>query len=258
MSTFAIRAALLRAASALAIAFASLAAPPASAQMQPVAGNPEPGARPVRRVPLARPTAAAPPVMSAVPNAGAIVRVSAGMRTAQVLALHDDQVVETPSGHRMRVGEYRRLQAMFAGARARSMQQHAAPFAILPAPSERGTPRRPGESAAQLLARPPTDVIRLASGRSVSVAQLRAIAPYVQHRYHVDLMAAAPGRPLLTGPATRVESLSQLKSVPRNAPDATILESPQGTRVTLGEIRAVLRAQRPQRRRIQSQGGSQP
>ena len=171
-----------------------------------------------------------------------VVRISHGVRAQDLAGLRDDQFLETPSGSRVQVGRFRQLLSAVQQAQLRTSKPRHAEFAILPQAHGPGVPRRPGETAAQLLARPPTDVIKMKNGHTVSVAQLRLIAPYVQRKYGVDLSGAASSRPPLTGPATTIVSIDQLRSIPPSTPDSTVLVTPQGTRITLGELRAALRS----------------
>lgn len=153
--------------------------------------------------------------------------------------LKDDQVIETASGTRMTVGRVRAMQAALTHAR----QKAPAPagFALLPLSKASPVSLTVGETSAQLLARPATQVVRFDSGRTASVAQLQAMVPYIQQHYGINLNNPSPGtRPPLTGPAIKINSVDDLKKLPANAPASTILESPSGTRVTLGEVRGTL------------------
>lgn len=170
-----------------------------------------------------------------------IVRVSRGVRTADLAALKDDQLIETPSGARLSMGRLRAIQTAFAQARAHTAVRRTGEFAILPPAKQIGAPPKPGETAAEILARPPSDVIRLPSGHSITVAQLRLMVPYIKHHFGID-PTRAPKRPGLTGPAAKVTKWTDLKLLPRNAPDDTIIESPSGTRITLGELKVELKA----------------
>ena len=196
------------------------------------------------------------PALTAAPADGPVVRVTRAMRADQIQNLRDDQTIETPSGHRMSVGTLRRLQAAFANARSRHQQRRGASLALQRPASSQGAPRRPGENLTQLLARPDSDVIRLRSGGSMSVAQLRIVAAYLQK--HGRLRPEAGARPNLSGPATRVASLAELKSLFASGPDSLVLESPKGTRITLGELRKVMGEQRRLRPKlIAPRGGRQ-
>lgn len=210
---------------------------------------------PMQQVTPMRPVVTRPP-LTAVQTEGPVVRVTPGMRQDQIQNLRDDQTLETPSGHRMNVATFRRLQAVFASAKSRSQQRRVTRLALLPRSTQEGTPRRSGESLTQLLARPDGAAVRLRSGQSVSVAQLRVIADYLQRHGRLRAMGAAQ-RPNLSGPATRIATLADLKTVPRDAPDSLVLESPKGTRITLGELRKVLGAQRSRREILAPRSGQQ-
>ena len=171
-----------------------------------------------------------------------LVRIQRGVRIQDLAVLRDDQFVQTPSGRQVQVGRLRRIQSLVQAARLHTSQPRAQGFPILAPAQGPGVAPRPGETAAQLLARPTTDVIRLKNGHTVTVAQLRAMAPYVEKRYGVDLSGRSAQRPRLDGPSTQIVSVTQLTSLPRNAPDSTILETPHHVRITLGELRAALKS----------------
>lgn len=155
--------------------------------------------------------------------------------------LTDDQIIEMPSGTRMKVGSIRALQVAFAKAKQRASVKAPAGFKILPAPAKPGVAIKPGETAAEILARPNSDVVTFPSGRTASVAQLKAMAPYIQKHYGVDLLhPGTSGRPNLNGKALLISSLEDLKKIPKDAPASTILETSKGTRITLGELRTAI------------------
>lgn len=172
-----------------------------------------------------------------------IVRTPQGLHLNDLKALRNDQILETPSGRHIQVGRFRQIQQAFETARLRRAQPRPQGFAILgPTPRIAPVALRPHESVAEILARPPEQVVRLPDGNTATVAQLRAIAPYVQQRYHVRVTGVQALRRPPVGPAMKITSLAQLKSLPPNLPDSTILETSSGTRVTLGEVRQVLQA----------------
>jgi hypothetical protein len=172
-------------------------------------------------------------------SSAAVVQMPRGVHRADIALLRDDQMLETPSGKRISVKRYRALTAAFAKARLDTAHKRPAGFAFLAPPQGPGKPLLPHETAQHLLARPPTDVVQLPDGKTATIAQMRVEAPWVERHYHV---AIAPA-PVLTGPATLVKTSSTLQSIPRNAPDSTILTSPNGTRITLGQLRSYLKSQ---------------
>ena len=164
-----------------------------------------------------------------------IVRITPAFRAADLGVMRDDQTIETPSGNRVPVARMRLIMNALAVARTRPMR--AAPFTILPRVLAPCTPPMAGESQAQLLARPPSDVICTPNGKGVSVAQLRLMAPYAASH--------APRRGgRLAADAVSFSNIADLRAKSaslRNAPDSTVLVSPKGTRITLGALRAFLR-----------------
>lgn len=165
-----------------------------------------------------------------------ILQLDKGVTTAQVLQLRDDQILETKSGRKMTVGSYRQIQQFLAAVRARSTMHREMSVPIFPAVHGAGVPIKLGETPQQILSRPDKEIIRLPSGGVVSSKQMKALVPYVERAYGVDLHA---GPPRLSGPAVKIKHPKDLKAL-KDAPDSTILESHKGTRTTLGDLRRAL------------------
>jgi hypothetical protein len=165
-----------------------------------------------------------------------IVRLSPGVGRAQVLQLRDDQMIETPSGRQLSVGSYRRLTQTFESAQARGTARAAAPFAY--SKPAGGITLPAGETTAQLLKRPDSTVVRFPNGSAATVAQVKAMKPFIEQRYGVSLDAPPPAA--LTGNAVKVSNLDGALSQLKGASDSTILESPQGTRVRVGDLKLAL------------------
>ena len=184
-----------------------------------------------------------------------IIRITPGFRRTDLSALRDDQMIETPSGNRVAVRKLRFIQQAVAQARAKTAVRRQGAFKILPPTFAPCVKPAPGETAAQILARPPSDVICTPSGRSVSVAQLRLIAPTVQQRPQFRSIRALP----MAGPAIPIASRQELRAQfhtnLKNAPDSTVLVSPKGTRVTIGQLKALLKSNAPPRPQIRPMGG---
>jgi hypothetical protein len=185
-----------------------------------------------------------------------IIRIAPGFHRTDLSALRDDQMIETPSGNRVAVRKLRFIQQAVAQARAKTAVKRQGAFKILPPTFASCVKPAPGETAAQILARPPTDIICTPSGRSVSVAQLRLIAPTVQQRPQMRSLQRVFSAP---GPAIQILSRDDLRAQfhtnLKNAPDSTVLASPKGTRVTIGQLKALLKANAPPRPSIRSMGG---
>ena len=178
-------------------------------------------------------------------NAAKVVRVPHGFHLGDLAALRDDQMIETPAGHRIAVGRLRTIQSVLAKVRSRPRASEG--FRILPRPTKPCTPPKPGETFDQLLARPDGDVVCLGKhNTAVSVAQLRLMKPFVERMRGRSAAPAIVGRAELSGPATTITDAKQLQTLLRtrlkDAPDSTVLVNPKGQRVRLGSVRAALRA----------------
>ena len=175
--------------------------------------------------------AAAPPgVVKATPN----------LRMADLAGRSDSDVVEFPDKRRMRVGDLRRLDAA-----ARKMRA-AAPTKSLPpglkaAPATTGTRMNNAVDLAAALKRGGGDTLQLPSGRRVTADQLRFLQPEIEKRLGRKI-DEPPRQPSRTGPAIKVSqntTKDEWKDILQK-PDETVLESPSGKRVTIGEIKQAL------------------
>jgi len=180
-------------------------------------------------------------------RAAPVVRLAPGFHRADLALLRDDQMVETAQGRRIPVARLRLIMEIVAKEHARTGRRRAPQFEILPPTTAPCTPPGRGETLAHLLARPASDSICTPSGRPVSVAQLRAMAPYVGK--HPELRARLGLTVRASANAIRIASAADLRNKARttlrNAPDSTVLVSPKGTRITLGALRAFLRSKAP-------------
>ena len=91
---------------------------------------------------------------------------------------------------------------------------------------------------ATALTRQGTQTLQLPSGRTLTAEQLRFLQPEVEKRLGRKL-TAAPRAPDRSGPAIKVPrgvSKAQWDALLQK-PDDTVLESPSGRRVTVGEVK---------------------
>jgi hypothetical protein len=180
-------------------------------------------------------------------RAAHVVRIAPGFHKSDLALLRDDQVVETTQGRHVPVARLRLIMETVAKERARTAQRRAPQFAILAPMTAPCTPPGRGETLAHLLARPASDSICTPSGRPVSVAQLRAMAPYVARHPELRARLGMPAR--VSAGEIRIANAADLRTKARttlrNAPDSTVLVSPKGTKITLGALRAFLRSRTP-------------
>lgn len=166
-----------------------------------------------------------------------IVRFDPALSSAAILARPDTDMVELPNGRRIRVADIRRLsghaQRMQAPAGSRS------PAALRALPAASGT--RVGDAAelAAALKRGDSETVTLPSGRRATVAQIRFVQAHVEKKIGRSLAVVEASRPSLSGAAIKVTAQSDFKDILQK-PAATVLEAPDGTRITVGELRQAL------------------
>jgi hypothetical protein len=171
-----------------------------------------------------------------------IMKITPEMPANALKSLSDDDLVELPSGRQIMMRDIRRLSqkakeiksATFTG---KPMKQI---FQVQPAPV--GIPLKNHADLVSALSRPDSDTVQLPSGRRLTVEQLRLLQPYVEKRL---------GRKLtrLEAPDLKGEAIKVTKSADKGywrdilqKPDHTVLESPDGTRITVGDLKAALSA----------------
>jgi hypothetical protein len=162
-----------------------------------------------------------------------VVRLTPDLRADALRGRPDSDVVELPDGRRLRLGDLRRLTA-FAG-RLRSTPLKPLPAALTQRPAARGERVGDANALAAALSRPDSDTLELPSGRRLTVAQLEFLKPQIEKQL---------GRPLAAGAATRsavkVDRGTDWRRILR-MPDDTLLEAPDGTRVTVADLKRALR-----------------
>ena len=191
-------------------------------------------------------------------SAPSVVKMTPGM-TVQSLAGHaDSDVVEFSGGKRLPVRDLRRLEAVGKKLRTGGSKPVAPAFAAKPAAT--GLPVKDRADLTAALKRPDGETIRLPSGKRLTVGQLRLLKPEVEKRLGRTL-ESTPGRTVPKGPAVKLQrgaDRSQWKTLLQK-PDSTVLESPNGKRITVGELKETLAVGRDRVERHPAQGkGGRP
>ncbi len=166
-------------------------------------------------------------------GAANVIKAGPGISAAALAGRADSDLVELSDGRRLRLGDARRLAASISKARAAARPM---PITTLRAqPATTGTPINNTADVNAALKRGDQETVVLPSGRRATVAQLRLAQSFAAKQGGRPSSAVLP-RANLTGPAIKVTPQSDFKAL-MNQPDATVLESPKGTRVTVGEIK---------------------
>lgn len=169
-----------------------------------------------------------------------VVKHTPNMRMTDLAGRADTDQVEFSSGRRMSLGDLRRLTSTAQKMRA------AAPGSRLPAafkvkPAATGTRINNAADLAAALKRSDNETVQLPSGRLATVGQIKLLQPLVEKQLGRKL-TAVPLRPNLAGPAVKVSKSTtkdEWKGILQK-PDSTVIESPNGTRISVGELKQAL------------------
>ena len=171
------------------------------------------------------------------PSPGArVLKFSPTMPPEALKGRADGDLVELSDGRRIRIGDVRRLTA--AAQKMRTASGDRRPQALLAAPAASGRHVANAGDLATALKGSDHETVQLPSGRRITVGQIKLVQPQIEKQLGHRLEAAAPRREP-TGPATKVGANADWKSILQK-PDRTVLEAPDGTRITVGELKQAL------------------
>jgi hypothetical protein len=174
-----------------------------------------------------------------------MLKMSPGLQLKSLAAHPDSKLIELSDGKRVRLGDLRRVEQ--ASRKLRNAVSGMPPAGLQFKPGAGGTRVEDAAGLAAALKRPDSDTIILPSGRRVTVGQLRFVQPRVEMRLGRPLEATAK-RPALSGQALKVDDKTDWSAILKK-PDQTILESPSGKRITVGELkRAIVDGKLPLKR----------
>lgn len=170
---------------------------------------------------------------AAAPADPNVIRYTPGMNADSLRKLPDSAMLVLPDGRQLRLGNVRKLTAL--GKQMRTAPRKPLPPALVQRPAPRGTRVASADDLRAALSRPDTDTIELPSGKRMTVGQLRFVLPQVERGLGRTLASQRASARVV-----RVDSGADWKRV-LQMPDATVLETPNGTRVTVGDIKRRLR-----------------
>lgn len=174
-----------------------------------------------------------------------VLKLSPGLNATVLSARPNTDMVELSNGRRVSLGDIRRLRGVAERLRKPAVVTPVpAAFKIQPAAS--GKLVRNAVDLATALKRPDAETLQLPSGRRVTVGQVRFVKEQVEKALGRSL-TDLPHRPDLSGQAIRVAEVKDWKGVLQK-PDSTVLEAPDGTRITLGELKKSFAGRKGQQR----------
>lgn len=197
--------------------------------------------------PLAAPTPAAAklPITSVITDASPMTKVNGqwaiqkNTTMNQIRSLRDDDVVRFASG---RTATAKSVKGMaVAITKIREAGLTSTPKANYQFSRLQGNPQlqlRKGTDLAEVAKRPDLDVLQLPDGRKLTVADLKKLSALNKQLNGKSFfeMQTRPVNPIRVGSAQKIASPADVQKL-ENKPDSTLLESPSGKRITLGELR---------------------
>lgn len=171
---------------------------------------------------------------AATPN---IIKYAPNLKVSSLAGRADTDIVEFSDGRRMRVGDIRRLQVLQQKMRA-AVPGSRLTAALKVKPATTGIQIKNAADLAAALKRPDNETVKLPSGRLVTVGQIKLLQPLLEKRLgrKLEITSLQPDR---SGPALKISKTTtreQWKSILQK-PDNTVLESPNGKRITVGELK---------------------
>lgn len=166
-----------------------------------------------------------------------IIRYSPALKMKNLDSVPDTAFVEFSPSRRISVAKLRRLELLQQKMRAPKISRLPAALRIKPSPTG-GQRLHSASELPSILKLPDQETIVFPSGRRASVAQIKFLQPFVEKQTGISF-AALPKRPNLLGTAVKVNARSDWKAI-LQMPDSTILESPNGRRITVSEAKQYL------------------
>lgn len=186
---------------------------------------------------LAQPVGAAENVdLLGASNQSSILKISPGLSPATLAGRPDSELVQLPSGRLLKMGALRRVSSL--SRKLKQSKGQPVPQALSYKPAATGIQLKNGADLAAALKRSDSETVQLPSGRRATVGMLRYLQPQVEQRLGRKLATAGPSA-VPTGPAIKIKNTTD-KDYWKNIlqqPDATVLEAPDGQRITVGDLK---------------------
>ena len=169
-----------------------------------------------------------------------VIKLTPGMTTQSLSGRPDSDLLEFSNGRRLSLGSLRRLRAAQQRMRAAQPGSRLAP-ALKQKPAATGTPVRTSADLLAALKRPGTETVQFPSGRRATVDQIKFLQPEVEKRLGRKISTLSSTPSTLAPPIriTNKTTKSDWKEILQQ-PDNTLLQAPDGKRLTVGALKLSL------------------
>lgn len=168
-----------------------------------------------------------------------MLKITKGMSPAVLAGRPDTEAVQLPSGRTIQLGKLRRLSSL--SKKLKMSKGKPQPTSLRFQPAATGIKIKNANDLSDVLQRPDSETVELPSGKRMTVGLLRYLQPQVEQRLGRKLAGSSP-RMATAGPVIKVEKTTD-KEYWRNIlqqSDATVLETPDGNRITIGALKQSL------------------
>jgi len=176
------------------------------------------------------------------PAGATIIKYQPNMTVQSLTGRSGGDMVEFSQGHCVSVADLRKLKALQQKMMVRKQESGMSALLVhKPIASDIKVKLRNGRDLRGILNRPDSDTVQLPSGRLATVGQIKFVQPYVEKRLG-KTFASLPQGPDLSGSAVKISAATtkdQWKALFQN--DNTVLESPNGRRIAVGELKEGLK-----------------
>lgn len=172
----------------------------------------------------------------------AILKYTSKMTVASLASKPDTDIIQFKNGRQLSVGAFRRLDRVAKKLRAPRVNKKPAAFKYQPNPGKIKLKMNTASDLKQVLKLDDRDTVELPSGRLVTAAQIKFVQPMVEKRLGFKL-SSLPQRPDTSGPALKITPNTNKKKWEEifKKKENTIIESPDGKRITVGELKDYLK-----------------
>ena len=185
-------------------------------------------------------------IMSLLSEAAAVgpsvIPYTPNMTVASLAARPDTDMIQFENGRQLSVGALRRLDKAAKKLRAPRVNKTPAAFKLEPDPARIKLKMNSASDLNKALKLKDNETVQLPSGRLVTAAQIKFVQPMVERRLGFKL-SSLPQQPDTSGPALKIapDTRKERWEEILKKPDKTVIESPKGARITVGELKDYLK-----------------
>lgn len=172
-------------------------------------------------------------------NVGKVIQLTNKTKMADIRALPDDAMISTANGKLIPAKNFKNMADAIS--KIRQAGFNPTPRADLQFSRTQAAPSlqlKKGVDLKEVAKRPDSDVLQLPDGKKLTVGDLKKLSVLNQKLNGKSLldMQTRPQRPGREGVAIKIRSKDDIQKLTGKA-DSTLLESPSGKKITLGELR---------------------